>query len=113
MSPSLFPIRDQAKTLKVNMIWLLARGTDAASYEVVMIPPLPVGPDASNTITLTLGSPYGGLYFGQKDVATVRIRIVPTDPPVRWQLSMTRSGDGNSPEDLVEDVFLVLGYEYE
>ena len=113
MSSSLFPIRDQAKTLKVNTIWLLARGMDAASYEVVMTPPLPEPPpDESNTITLTPGSQYGGLHFGQKDVAAAGITIRTTAPPVKWQLGITRSGGENLQEDLVADVFLVLGYEW-
>ena len=47
------------------------------------------------------------------------IEIVPTDPPVKWQLKMTRPGGGNLQEDPVkkvmevEDVILVLGYEWE
>lgn len=39
MSPSLFPIRDAEKTLKVSTIWLLARCTDAGNYKVVVTYP--------------------------------------------------------------------------
>jgi AAA ATPase-like protein len=116
MAPSLFPIRDQEKTLKINTIWLLARCTDAASYEVVMTPPMPAPPPAeSNTMTLARVSQYGGLHFGQKDVAAAGIRIVPTALPVKWQLRMTRPGGGNLQEDPVEvkDLLFVLGYEWE
>jgi hypothetical protein len=116
MAPSLFPIRDQEKTLKINTIWLLARCTDAASYEVVMTSPLPAPPPAeSNTMTLARVSQYGGLHFGQKDVAAAGIRIVPTALPVKWQLRMTRPGGGNLQEDPVEvkDLLFVLGYEWE
>jgi len=120
MSPSLFRILDGEKTLKVNTIWLLARCTDAGSYDVVMTPPLPEPPPAgANTMTLAPVNQYGGLHFSQRDVAALGIEVVPTDPPVKWQLKMTRPGGGNLQEDPVkkvmevEDVLLVLGYEWE
>ncbi len=120
MSPSLFPLRDLEKTLKVNTIWLLARCTDAGSYDIVMTPPLPAPPPAgSDTVTLAPVNQYGGLHFSQKDVAAVGIEVVPTAHPVKWQLKMTRPGGGNLQEDPVkkvmevEDVLLVLGYEWE
>jgi hypothetical protein len=58
-------------------------------------------------------------HFGQKDVAAAGIEVVPTDPPVTWQLRMSRPGGGNLQVDPVshvmevEDVLLVLGYEWE
>ena len=58
-------------------------------------------------MTLAPVNQYGGLHFGQKDVA---IEIAPDDPPVTWRLELNRSGGGNLQ---VEDVFLVLGYEWE
>jgi len=71
-------------------------------------------------LTLTqIVKEYGGLHFGQKDVSTLGIEIVSTDPPVKWQVKMTRLDGGNLQEDLekkvmeVEDVLLVLGYEWE
>ncbi|MBI2998767.1 MAG: hypothetical protein HYY46_10020, partial [Deltaproteobacteria bacterium] len=114
MVPSLFPVRDQGKTLKVNTIWLLARCTDTGSYTVVVRPPLPAPPPAgSDTMTLARVNQYGGLHFSQKDVAAVGIEIVPTGPPVKWQLKMTRPGGGNLQVGEVEDVLLVVGYEWE
>jgi len=112
MSPSLFPMRDLAKTLKVNKIWLLARCAGAGSYSVVMTPPLPAQNAEANTMTLAPVNQYGGLYFDQKDVAAEEIKIVPTDPPVTWQLRMTRPDDENLQDMEVEDVLLVLGYEW-
>jgi hypothetical protein len=116
MSPDLFPIRDQGKTLKVNRIVLLARCTDAGSYDVALTPPLPVPPPAgSNTITLAPVDQYGGMHFGQKEPVQ-RVAIAPADPPVVWRLRMTRPGGGNlqvDPAREVEDVLLVLGYEWE
>ncbi|NER52525.1 MAG: hypothetical protein F6J92_38985, partial [Symploca sp. SIO1A3] len=72
------------------------------------------------TMTLAPVEQYGGLHFAQKDVAAMGIEIVPTvNPPVKWQLKMSRPGGGNLQEDPVtkvmevEDVLLVLGYEWE
>jgi len=70
-------------------------------------------------MTLVQVNQYGGLHFSQKDVSSLEIELVPTDPPVKWQLKMTRPGGGKLEEDLVkkvmevEDVLLVLGYEWE
>jgi Tc toxin complex TcA C-terminal TcB-binding domain/Neuraminidase-like domain/Salmonella virulence plasmid 28.1kDa A protein len=117
MIPNLFPIRDAKKTLKFNTMWLLARCTDAGSYKIVMTPPLPEPPpNDSNTMTLTPVNQYGGLHFSQKD--NLGIELVPTDALVKWQLKMTRPSGGNLQEDQVkkimevEDLLLVLGYEW-
>jgi hypothetical protein len=110
MAPNLFPLRDQGKTLKVNSIWLLARCLNTGNYEVVMRPPLPAPPPAgSDTMTLAQPNQYGALHFSQKDVSTLPqpIQIAPTDPPVKWRLH--RPGGGNLE---VEDMLLVLGYEW-
>ena len=45
---------------------------------------------------------YGGLHFREKDVAALGIQVVPTDPPVKWQLKMMRPGGGNLREDPVK-----------
>ena len=120
MVPRLFPSRDLNKTLKVNTIWLLARCSDAGSYKVVMTPPLPVPPPVgTDTLTLARVNQFGGLHFSLKDVAAQGIQIIPTDPPVKWNLNMTRPGGGNLQEDPVkkimevEGMILVLGYEWE
>jgi len=108
MGASLFPFRDGGKTLKVNTIWLLARCTNTGNYSVTMTPPLPEPPPAgSNTMTLTPVNQYGGLHFAQKNVET---EIDLTASPVPWQLQMSRPG-GNLKEE-VEEVLLVLGYEW-
>ncbi|NJL54922.1 hypothetical protein HC928_06825 [bacterium] len=128
INPSLFPLRDTGKTLKVNKIWLLARCTNPATYTIViqlmpyraisvhstnpatytMTPPLPESPPVgANALTLNPDNQYGGLHFSQKDVE-IEINAA---APVKWQLSMSRSGE-NVPEE-VEDVLLVLRYEWE
>jgi hypothetical protein len=113
ISSDRFRMRDAGHLLKVNTIILLARCTDAGNYGVVMTPPPPAG---SNTMSLARSNQYGGLHVAQKDVSD--IEIAPTDPPVPWQMKMTRPGGGNLTEDPVkqasevEDVWLVLGYKW-
>jgi hypothetical protein len=115
LASKLFPIRDAGKTLKINTIWLLARCTDAGSYTIVLAPPL----DGADTLMLVRSNQYGGLHFNTKDVAVEEIEFVPTNPPVKWKLQMTRPGGGNLTEDAVtgtmevEDLILVLGYEWQ
>lgn len=115
MAPSLFRILDQGKTLKINTIWLLAHCADTGNYNVVMTPPVPEPPPAgSNTLTLSPVNQYGGLHFNQKDVSTFGVEVVPTDPPVKWQLKMTGPGPGGKLQDNeVNDVLLIIGYEWE
>ena len=120
MAPELFPFRDLDKILKVNSLWLLARCADSGSYKVVMTPPLSVPPPVgTDTLTLARVNQFGGLHFSLKDVAAQGVQITPTDPPVKWNLNMTRPGGGNLQEDPVkkimevEEMILVLGYEWE
>jgi hypothetical protein len=110
MSPALFPVLHQGKTLKINRIWLIARCTNEGIYDVDMTTTTPSGPD---TMTLATVNQYGGLHFSQKNVADLGIEVVPTDPPVNWQLKMTNPDKENLQEKEVEDVLLVLGYEWE
>jgi len=119
MSTTLFPQRDAGKTPKINTIVLLARCIDPGIYDVTLTPPLAAPPPAgSNTAVLAKNNTYGGLHFGQKDVAAAGIEIVPTDPSVVWKIKITRPGGGNLIEDPVkrvmevEDLILVLGYEW-
>ena len=113
---------DSGKTLKVNRLFLLARCTDAGVYKVVLTPPLPqptVADPKSNEMSLTRNDEYGGLHSGDKDVSGADITVVPTEPPTTWKLKMTRPGGGALEQDNttkrmeVEDVLLVLGYEWE
>jgi hypothetical protein len=110
ITPNLFPIRDANKRLKVKTIWLFARCKNPVDYTIVMTPPSPSPPpDRANELTPTRRSEqYGGLQFAQKDV---EIGVDLTAAPVKWQLHMSRSGGNIAGE--VEDVLLVLGYEWE
>lgn len=123
MSSGLFPWRDAGATLKINRIWLLARCTDPGNYSVTMTPPLPAPPPpGSNTVTLTPNARFGGLHANGltgKDVSAAAIQVAPTDPEVTWRIRLTRPGGGNLQQDPVrqvmevEDLLLVLGYEWE
>ncbi len=112
MAPNLFPFRDHGKTLKINTIWLLARCTDPGNYDVTLTPPL------ADTLTLAKSNTYGGLHFGQKDVAAAGVEIVPTEEPATWRIKMTSPSGENLAEDPVkkvmevEDLILILGYEW-
>ncbi|MFN7962436.1 MAG: neuraminidase-like domain-containing protein [Thermoanaerobaculia bacterium] len=119
MSSALFPLRDATQTLKLNTLTLLARCTDPGNYTVTLTPPLPPPPpDGSNTLTLTKANTYGGLHFGQKEIPAEGLEIRPTNSPSPWRIQITRPGGGNLSEDAVkkvmevEDLLLVLGYEW-
>ena len=119
MTPTLFPLRDQGKTLKVNTIWLLARCTDAGDYTVIMSPPLspPPSPPNSdpNAITLATLPGFGGLHANGENgmaVSGLEIEIAPTVLPTKWQIKMTRAGGGTLTGSEVSELLLVLGYEW-
>ncbi len=119
-SPGLFPLKDVNKILKINTVWLLARCTDPGTYSVLLNPPLlPPPPPGSDIMTLAKINQYGGLHFGQQDVSGSDISVAPTSPPLQWVLKMTRPGGGNLRKDSVtnemevEDLMLVVGYEWE
>ncbi len=107
VSNNLFHYRDHDKILKINTITLLARCTDNGNYTIVLNPPLSAG---SDTFTLNRKDEFGGLHFAQTPGgADMGIEIAPGNPPVKWQLKMSRPGGGNLQ---VDDVLVVLGYEW-
>ena len=121
MAPGLFPFRDEGKILNVNSIWLLARCADPGPYSMVLslIPspqaPLPAG---SDTFSLARVNQFGGLHFANKtkqdSPPLFNVTINPSAPPTKWQLNMTGPApDPTLGKNEVEDVFLVLGYEWE
>ena len=122
MKPELFPWRDGEQTLQINTIWLLARCADAGGYTVTIAPPLPAAPAPPATdphrMTLVPVNQYGGLHFGQKDVAALGIEVSRADPPLTWALRMARPDGMNLQADVttniseVDDLFLVLGYHW-
>ena len=120
LTAELFRTLDAAKMLKINTVWLLARCTDPNGYEVTMTPPLPAPPPpGANELTLVRSTQLGGLHFAQRDTSADAVVFDSAAPPVTWRLAMTRPGGGNLQEDAVtkemevEDLVLVLGYEWE
>jgi hypothetical protein len=120
MEPRLFPLLDQEKTLKITSISLLARCTNEGSYTAILEPPFPAPPPPPpppetppadpNAMVLAPAQLYGGLHFSQKDGLAFEVK--PDGPPVVWKLKMTRPGGGNLQPLEVQEIFLVLGYEW-
>jgi hypothetical protein len=114
MSMELFPHLDQGKTLKVNTVWILTKCSDAGNYEAVLCPPLPAPPPAgSDTMILTRIKQYGGLHYSRLDISALGIEIAPKESPVTWKLKLTPSSGENLQVKEVEEIFFVLGYEWE
>jgi hypothetical protein len=120
MTPGRFRLLDTGKTLKINTIAMLARCNDAAAYQVVATPPLPPPPPAgSNTMSIAKLNQFGGLHFAQRDVSMQGIEVTPNGPHATWRLRVNRPGGGNlqvNPATQameVEDLLLILGYEWE
>jgi hypothetical protein len=119
MSPNLFPFKDNGKILNVNSILLLARCSNGDNYSVVLNPPLPAPPPTgSDKFELVANSLYGGLHFAKKpannDTTLSSVTIDPLNSPTKWQLKMTGPApDGVLGDNEVEDIFLVVGYEWE
>jgi hypothetical protein len=113
MTPSLFPIRDAGKTLKINTVVVLARCTDPGTYKVTITPP---APGTAKTVSLGQARLYGGLHAGE---AGLPVEFEPTAPPETWRLKMQNPSGGNLTMDPikkvmeVEDVALVVGYQWE
>ena len=103
-------MRDAEKTLKINTICLLARCTDPGKLQR-HADAAAAGTTARrhNTMTLAKSTTYGGLHFGQRDVAAAAVEVVPTDPPATWRIRITRPGGGNLTEDPVKKVMEVRG----
>ena len=103
MSPSLFPFRDEKKTVKVNSVWLLARCKDGENYAAALNPPLAPPPVGADTFKLVQINQYGRLHFGQKDVSTANVIIDLAAASVKWQFKMTNdnptTADGNLESD--------------
>lgn len=104
MSPSLFQFRDVDQRLHINTIWLLARCTGSYKTEMNAAEMNPPGP-LSFALAQTLE--YGDLRFEEEKVSVL---LEPTSPPAKWEMKMTRTDEGNLE---VEDVFLVVRYDWE
>ena len=103
MLPDLFRVLDAGKTLKVNTIRLLTRCT--GTYSVTMTPP-----GTTNSLASSVPQ-FGGLQSVQ--LASQSIEIDPAVAPVTWTIAMTNPDGTPATQPIaVEDMFLVLGYEW-
>lgn len=108
VSANLFPLLDQDQTLQVNKIWVLARCTNNISgYEVVIDPP--IGPEK---MVLQLDEQFGSLFFSSRDISDMPVEIKSENSPTIWKLKMSHAGGDNLLVNEVEDVFLVLEYQW-
>jgi hypothetical protein len=98
LSPDLFRTLDADKSLKVNKIWLLARCT--GSYGVAVAP---LG--AAQSLAPVPK-------FGQLQSAQFHLQSTTIDPAIPWTITLTRTGTPAQPI-AVEDIFLVVGYEWD
>ncbi|MDO8948376.1 MAG: neuraminidase-like domain-containing protein [Desulfocapsaceae bacterium] len=104
LKPELFAFRDQEHTLVINTICLLARCTKNGDYNII----LTIEPETTPIdMKLAKMNQFGDLYFSQKK--DVGIVVSPADPPAKWQLSMF----DEKIKELVEEIFLVLGYNWD
>ena len=84
--------------------------TTNENYSVVLNPPLSTG---SDTFQLAQNSDFGGLHFQTKQDTAPLVTIDPSTPPIGWRLRMTGPAPGNLAENEVEDLLLVLGYNWD
>jgi hypothetical protein len=95
MLPDLFRTLDAGKSLKVNTIWILGRCTGA--YKVAVAP-------FGITQSLAPIQKFGELQSAHFDSQSITI-----DPAIPWTITLTRTP---AQPIAVEDIFLVLGYEW-
>jgi len=106
IDPGLFLFRDVGKTLNVVTLGVLARCSEATVYNFAVKPP---SQDDEISIALNRSDDYGGLHFGA--AAKPKIEIKPNDPQNKWRIKVSRE-DNDFSIDEVEDVLLILGYEW-
>ena len=102
--PSLFPFRDQGKTLQVNRLTMLARYATTGPYQLTVTPP----PPAPAVTKPFAAGEYGGLLVAPNDVD---LKVDLAGAPVKWEIEV-RGPSGNLQQDEVGDALLVLGYEW-
>jgi|GEM_PF-402301 len=114
ITQSLFPFRDKLHKLKVNSVTLLARysDADAGNYEVIFNPPLPPSPATnSDKMVLTKSDTYGNLHFDTRDTSEGPIELDFSDDII-WNLQITSPSGESLKSDELEDMYMVLGYEW-
>ncbi|GAA0193468.1 hypothetical protein GCM10009122_56400 [Fulvivirga kasyanovii] len=110
---NLFPFRDKLHTLKINMITILARCSDGGDYDITFNPPLPEPPPAgADEMTLTPVATYGNLHFATRDTSGDAIEL-DFSADIIWNLKVESPSGNNLEVNELEDMYLILGYEWE
>ncbi len=113
IKPELFPYKDKEHTLKVNSISLIAKCKDDREYKVQLDPPLPSPPPAgSDSLTLTPVETYGNLHFAEKDTSSDSI-ILDFSTEITWSITIESPTGDQLSKDEIEDLYFILGYEWE
>ena len=113
VTQNLFPFRDKLHTLKVNSISLIARCTNNGDYDVTFNPPLPAPPPVgADQMILTPTSSFGNLHFATKDTSGDAIEL-DFSSEINWNLTVESPSGNNLTENELEDLYLIVGYEWE
>ena len=98
-----------ARGLKESGRYVIAN--DHLSYAATLAPAPP--PAGSHTIPLARSNQYGGLHVGARDVSAAGITVDPANRNT-WSIRVTRPGGGDLADDTeVEDLFVILGYQWQ
>lgn len=109
---NLFPYRDHLHALKVNKIAILARCFDGGDYDVTFYPPLPEPPPAgTDKMTLTTVAEFGNLHYASRDTPGDSIQLDFSTENI-WKLKIESPSGNNLSDNELEDMNLVLGYEW-
>jgi len=104
MKKELFPFLAQKRAIQINQIVVLAKCIDGTYNVSIDLP----DPAADVTLPLVLQEEkYGELYAGSKKEGI----DYAVESPANWNISMKKNGNNLTSED-VEDVILVLGYQF-
>ncbi len=113
MRSHLFPYRDNLHSLKVNSITLVGRCSNSGDYNVKFNPPLPTPPPVgSDEMILTEAISYGNLHHATKDTSGDSIELDFSVENI-WNLEIESPSENNLEQDEIEDLYLILGYEWE
>lgn len=111
ITSNLFPYRDKLHTLKINTITLLAKCSNIGDYNITFNPPLSALPEGSDEMTLKQDTSFGNLHFDTKDTSGEAIELDFSNE-INWNLKVESPSDKNLEEKELEEMYLILGFEW-
>lgn len=108
LTPNLFSYRDGLRTLNINSITLIAKCSESESYNVTLNPPLGTG---SDVLTLNPEPSVGNLHFASKDTSGAAINLDFSTEQI-WTLRIESPSGNNLADNELEDLFLILSYNW-